>query len=76
MRFVFFVVGTIVLTLIALFYLRRCCRQSGWAFVFYPTCELVDELMKRKGVKTKTVEPHVDHTVSVNGPAIILVVTD
>jgi hypothetical protein len=41
-----------------------------------PTCELVDELMKREGVETKMVEPHVDHAVSVNGPAIVLIVTD
>ena len=37
---------------------------------------LVGELMKREGVETKIAEPYKDITVSVNGPAIILVVTD
>ena len=37
---------------------------------------LVDELRGREGVETKIAEPYEDVTVSVNGPAIILVVTD
>ena len=41
-----------------------------------PTYVLVEELEKRHGVKTVRVEPYKDETVSVNGPAIILVVTD
>ncbi|MCF2651818.1 BC1881 family protein [Anaeromassilibacillus senegalensis] len=41
-----------------------------------PTCELVDELSKRDGVVQKIAEPYQDVDISVNGPAIILVVTD
>lgn len=41
-----------------------------------PTKDLVEELQKREGVETTTVEPYQDKTVSVNGPAIVLVVTD
>ncbi|HWQ98895.1 MAG TPA: BC1881 family protein [Clostridia bacterium] len=40
------------------------------------TCELVAELEKREGVTAKYVEPYVDESVSVNGPAVILVVID
>lgn len=42
----------------------------------YSTQELVNELKKRKGVETEYTEPHQDKTITVNGPAIILVVTD
>lgn len=40
------------------------------------TCELVNELQKRDGVETHTAEPYQDVTVSVNGPAVVLVVID
>lgn len=40
------------------------------------TCELVEELKKREGVKMEYAEPYEDKTISVNGPACILVVTD
>ena len=40
------------------------------------TCELVRELMKREGVEMTKAEPYEDTTVSVNGPAVVLVVTD
>lgn len=40
------------------------------------TCELVAELTKREGVETHTAEPYQDMTVSVNGPAVVLVVID
>lgn len=40
------------------------------------TCDLVLELQLREGVECMTAEPHEDVTVSVNGPAIVLVVTD
>ena len=40
------------------------------------TCELVRELEKREGVEVTVAEPYVDVTVSVNGPAIVLVVID
>ena len=40
------------------------------------TCDLVLELQLREGVECIAVDPHEDGTVTVNGPAIILVVTD
>ena len=40
------------------------------------TCDLVDELRKREGVETHIAEPYQDVTVSVNGPAVVLVVID
>lgn len=40
------------------------------------TCELVSELRKREGVSVTMAEPHEDVSVIVNGPAIVLVVTD
>ena len=40
------------------------------------TCALVEELKKRDGVEVHIAEPHEDLTVSINGPAVILVVTD
>lgn len=40
------------------------------------TKDLVEELERREGVDTTIAEPYQDKTVSVNGPAIVLVVTD
>ena len=40
------------------------------------TCDLVEELKKREGVEVKIAEPHKDMSVSVNGPAVVLVVVD
>ena len=40
------------------------------------TKELVEELQKREGVKTEYVEPYQDRELSVNGPAVILVIVD
>lgn len=40
------------------------------------TCRLVEELKKRECVDAYIVEPYKDLTVSVNGPAVALVVTD
>ena len=40
------------------------------------TCELVEALKKREGVEVKIAEPHKDMSVSVNGPAVVLVVVD
>ena len=42
----------------------------------YKTCELVNELQHRKGVETTIAEPYQDVSIPVNGPAIVLVVTD
>jgi len=48
-----------------------------------PTCALVEELKKREGVFTKTVEPYEPYGITVGektktekGPAIILTVID
>lgn len=40
------------------------------------TSELVAELKKREGVETEYAEPYQDKDISVNGPAVILVVRD
>ena len=40
------------------------------------TRELVQELSQRAGVETKTAEPYCDLEIKVNGPAIVLVITD
>ena len=40
------------------------------------TCDLVSELRQREGVETHIAEPYQDVTVSVNGPAVVLVVID
>ena len=42
----------------------------------FPTANLITELRKREGVETTVVEPYQDVAVSVNGPALVLVVTD
>ena len=44
----------------------ECCR----------TKDIVRELISREGVEAEYAEPHQDKTITVNGPAIILVVTD
>ena len=40
------------------------------------TCDLVSELIQREGVETHIAEPYQDVTVSVNSPAVVLVVID
>lgn len=40
------------------------------------TRDLVEELKKRDGVQIEYAEPHIDKTITVNGPACILVVVD
>jgi len=40
------------------------------------TKELVDELVKREGIEMIYAEPHKDLAMSVNGPAIVLIVVD
>ncbi len=42
----------------------------------FTTAELVEELKRRQGVDARIAEPYEDITVSVNGPAIMLIVTD
>lgn len=41
-----------------------------------PTAQLVEELKSREGVQTHIAEPHTDIPITVNGPAIVLVVVD
>lgn len=41
-----------------------------------PTHDLVEELKTREGVQMEYAEPYQDKTITVNGPAIVLVVTD
>ena len=42
----------------------------------YKTSELVAELEKREGVEKTTAEPYEKKKITVEGPAIILVVVD
>ena len=42
----------------------------------YTTEQLVEELKRREGVETKTAEPYRDIDISVNGPAVVLIVRD
>lgn len=42
----------------------------------FTTAELVEELKQRQGVDAQIAEPYEDITISVNGPAIVLIVTD
>ena len=41
-----------------------------------PTCQLVEELLKREGVEHKKVEPYADCQITANGPAILIKVID
>ena len=41
-----------------------------------PTCELVDELKKREGVIAHWAMPYETETVSINGPATVIIVVD
>lgn len=40
------------------------------------TAELAEELSRREGVEKTIAEPYQDAQIQVNGPAIVLVVTD
>ncbi len=42
----------------------------------FKTCELVDELKLREGVKLHIAEPYTKLSLPVYGPAVVLVVTD
>ena len=55
----------------------KALRPVSWEQVSeFKTCDLVDELRKREGVETHIAVPYQDVTVSVNGPAVVLVVID
>lgn len=41
-----------------------------------PTYRLVEALKTREGVEAKMVEPYVEDTTTVEGPAVVLIVTD
>lgn len=41
-----------------------------------PTCGLIEEIKWRQGVDVKIAEPYQDIEVKVNGPAVVLIVTD
>ena len=40
------------------------------------TCELVQELEKREGVQKTTAEPYQNISINIDGPAVVLVITD
>lgn len=40
------------------------------------TCDLVKELKSREGVSAITAEPHQEKNISIDGPAVILVIID
>ena len=42
----------------------------------FSTRELVEELSKREGVERTTEEPYQDVPIMINGPAVVLVITD
>ena len=42
----------------------------------YKTCELVEELKSREAVECRYVSPYGTLPFSVNGPAVVLIVTD
>ena len=63
----------------------RKTRKSQWVDIQkevrtiiekFSTKELVEELKKREGVKTEYAEPYQDKNLSINGPAVILVIID
>lgn len=58
-------------------YMRTTARYKGAAVLREAsTKELVEELIFRTGVKEEYAEPHEDKTITVNGPARVLIVTD
>lgn len=42
----------------------------------YKTCELVKEIKEREGVTCQCAEPYQNKEITVNGPAIVLIITD
>lgn len=40
------------------------------------TRDLVEELKKREGVHVDYAEPHQDISITINGPAYVLIITD
>ena len=58
--------------------LRRCFLygENEMNIKEFSTKELVEELKEREGVNTIIAEPYEKKTVDLEGPAIVLVVTD
>lgn len=55
---------------------KQFVQTIEYALANVKTCELVAELTKREGVSVTMAEPHEDVSVTVNGPATVLVITD
>ena len=55
---------------------RRQAAMNDDILSYFSTRELVEELEYREGVETQTAKPYQDLAIKVNGPAIVLVVTD
>lgn len=51
-------------------------KSKGSGLEAFKTCELVEELRKREGVEEVWAEPREQKKFSVDGPAIVLIVTD
>lgn len=51
-------------------------EEERWALENVPTAQLVEELVSRDGVETYRIEPYQLKTLSAEGPAIVLIVTD
>ena len=51
-------------------------EEERWALENVPTAQLVEELVSQDGVETYRIEPYQLKTLSAEGPAIVLIVTD
>ena len=51
-------------------------KEARWAQENVPTAQLVEELVSRDGVETYRIEPYQLKTLSAEGPALVLIVTD
>ncbi len=51
-------------------------KEERWALENVPTAQFVEELVSRDGVETYRIEPYQLKTLSAEGPAIVLIVTD
>lgn len=51
-------------------------EPERWALENVPTAQFVEELVSRDGVETYRIEPYQLKTLSAEGPAIVLIVTD
>lgn len=50
--------------------------MSENALASLDTCDLVEELKSREAVETTVIHPHEEQQVSIDGPAVVLVVYD